>query len=283
MIIVTGATGELGRAIVQSLSKILPVDQIGVSVRDVNKAQDLKALGIRVRHGDFNEPLSLSKAFEGATQVLIVSSNAAASGGVPLKQHQAAIEGAKNAGVKRIVYTSHMAASGSSAFPPARDHHATEKMLSESGLLWTALRHGFYAKNAFLMMGDAHKTGIISVPKDGKVSWTTHADLAEADARILASEGLFNGPTPPLTSAEALDFSDIARVMSQVENRTIRRELISDAELREKLLNRGAPKTVVDIALGFYAASQTGEFEAVDPTLEKLLGRPPDSIRNLIS
>ena len=145
MIIVTGATGQLGRLIVEKLLDRVPADQVGVSVRDPKKTGDLKALGVRVRQGDFSDPDGLRHAFEGATQVLIVSSNARATGGDPLVQHRNAIDSAKDGGVNRIVYTSHMAASATSAFPPARDHAATEAMLAESGQAWTALRHGFYA------------------------------------------------------------------------------------------------------------------------------------------
>ncbi len=132
MIIVTGASGQLGRAIVEKLVERVPVSQVGASVRDPEKASTLAAL--RVRRGDFADPASLSDAFEGATQVLIVSSNASAYGGDPLAQHRAAIEAARAAGAGRVVYTSHMAASSASLFPPMLDHAATEEMLSQSGL-----------------------------------------------------------------------------------------------------------------------------------------------------
>jgi len=134
MFIVTGATGHLGRAIVETLVHRVPANQVGASVRDPEKAADLEALGVRVRHGDFDDPDSLRHAFEGAAQVLIVSSNARASGGDPLAQHRSAIKAARAVGAGRIVYTSHMAASATSAFPPMLDHAATEDMLRRSGL-----------------------------------------------------------------------------------------------------------------------------------------------------
>lgn len=179
MIVVTGATGHLGRAIVEHLVARVPPERIGASVRDPAKAEAFRTLGVRVRHGDFDDPVSLRQAFEGATQVLIVSSNARASGGDPLALHRAAIDAACAVGVKRIVYTSHMAASASSAFPPMLDHAATEDMLRGCGLAWTALRNGFYAASGLMLMGDALTTGLLEAPADGKVSWTAHADLAE--------------------------------------------------------------------------------------------------------
>jgi NAD(P)H dehydrogenase (quinone) len=283
MIIVTGASGQLGRAIVQKLVQRVPARQVGASVRDPEKASDLAALGVRVRRGDFTDPASLSDAFEGASQVLIVSSNAAASGGDPLAQHRAAIEAARAAGARRIVYTSHMAASRDSLFPPMRDHAATEEMLSQSGLAWTALRNGFYASSGLFLMGDALKTGVIEAPADGKVSWTAHADLAEAAAILLANEGQYEGQTPPLTGSQALDLADFAAIASDLQALPVRRELLSDTDFQAKMAARGLPARVADISLGLYRASRQGEFAAVDPALERLLGRSPISVRDLIA
>ena len=283
MIIVTGATGQLGHAIALQLSHRLPASQIGVSVRDPAKASDLEALGIRVRAGNFEDGSSLRHAFEGASQVLIVSSNARAYGGDSLAQHRAAIDAAKAVGARRILYTSHMAVSDTSAFHPMLDHHATEAMLAESGLAWTSLRNGFYGQSGLALMGDALKTGLIEAPADGKVSWTAHADLAEAAAIILADEGSYEGPTPPLTSSEALDLSDLAALASGLLGREITRETITDDTLRTRMLARGLPERVIAISLGLYRASRDGEFAQVDPTLEKLLGRPPIRMLALIA
>ena len=283
MIIVTGASGQLGRAIVEKLVERVPADQVGASVRDPEKANDLAALGVRVRRGDFADPESLPDAFEGATQVLIVSSNASAYGGDPLAQHRTAIEAARAAGARRIVYTSHMAASSASAFPPMLAHAATEIMLGQSGLAWTALRNGFYASSGFQFMGDALKTGVLEVPTDGKVSWTAHADLAEAAAILLAGEGQYEGPTPPLTGAQALDLADLAGIASEGQAQPVRRSPVSDEDFRAKMAARGLPVHVVNIMLGFYVASRQGEFAAVDPTLARLLGRSPITMRELIA
>ena len=282
MIIVTGATGQLGRAIVHKLVERVPANQVGASVRDPAKAAELEALGVRVRHGDFADPESLRYAFEGATQLLMVSSNAAAYGGDPLAQHRSAIEAASAAGARRIVYTSHMAASPASAFPPARDHAATEEMLRQSGLAWTALRHGFYAASGIMLMGDALKTGVLEAPADGKVAWTTHADLAEADAIILADEGRYDGPTPPLTGSQTLDLADLAGIASELTGRPVHRQILPDDELRAKMAARGLPDAAANMALGLYAASRNGEFASVDPKLERLLGRRAISMRDLI-
>lgn len=283
MIIVTGATGQLGRLLVEKLVGRVPPNQIGVSVRDAKKAGDLQGLGVRVRQGDFNDTDSLLYAFEGATQLLIVSSNARASGGNPLAQHRRAIDAAKAVGARRIVYTSHMATSATSAFPPAQDHAATEEMLSQSGLAWTALRHGFYAESGLMISGEGLKTGVIEAPTDGKVSWTTHADLAEADAIILADEGRYDGPTPALTASQAIDLDEFAIIASDVLGKPVSRKLLSDKEFKAKMIVRGTPEGAAKIALGLYIASRNGEFARVDPTLEAMLCRRPTSMRELIA
>jgi NAD(P)H dehydrogenase (quinone) len=283
LIIVTGATGELGRSIVEQLIRLVPANQVGVSVRDPQKASELMALGVRVRRGDFAEPDTLSQAFEGATQVLIVSSNAAAYGGAPLAQHRSAIDAAQAAGAKRILYTSHMGASMTSAFRQMLDHAATEDMLRHSGLAWTALRHGFYTQSGIMLIGDALETGVIVAPADGKVSWTAHADLAEADAIVLANEGRYDGPTPPLTGSQALDLADFADIASELQAKTVQRQIVTDEDFRAKLMARGMPASSTDMILGLYIASRHGEFASVHPCLEQLIGRAPLGVKNLMA
>src|SRR5690349_16795281 len=161
MIIVTGATGQLGRAIVESLVRRIPASKVGASCREPAEASSLAALGVRVRRGDFEDEASLAHAFEGASQVLMVSSNARAQGGDAVTQHRTAIAAARRAGARRLVYTSHMAASVSSQFAPMLDHAATEAILEASGLAWTALRNGFYATSGVALLGNAKSTGTI--------------------------------------------------------------------------------------------------------------------------
>lgn len=283
MLIVTGASGQLGQAIVQKLLDLVPAETVGVSVRDPGKAADLAARGVRVRAGDFADVASLAQAFEGATRVLIVSSNAAATGGDPMAQHRNAIDAARQAGVQRIFYTSHAAADPASAFPPARDHAATEAMLADAGVPWTALRHGFYAESAPMFMGDWQNTGKVVAPADGKIAWTTHADLAEANARLLANDDAQDGPTAPLTGSEALDLADLALIAGDLAGADIRRELMPDTAIAESMAARGAPPSAATIALGLYVASRQGEFATVDSALERLLGRKPQTMREVLA
>ncbi|MEU1983983.1 NAD(P)H-binding protein [Nocardia sp. NPDC019395] len=273
MIIVTGGTGLLGRRIVESLLTRVPADQVGVSVRDPRKAQDLAGRGVRVRHGDFTDPDSLAHAFEGATQVLIVSVDKL--GAEATRQHRAAVDGAVAAGAHRILYTSHMGAAPASRFEPCRDHAADEQMLRDCGVPFTALRNGFYAASAVRFFGQAAETGQLVLPADGAVSWTAHADLAAAAAAILADEGRFDGATPPLTAARAIDFDEIAAIASDLTGRTIQRVTVSDEEFREQMVSYGVPAAQADMMVDIFAAGRAGEFATVDPALAKLIDREP--------
>ncbi|MEO6889991.1 MAG: NAD(P)H-binding protein [Ktedonobacteraceae bacterium] len=279
MIIVTGANGKLGRAIVEHLLELVPAEQIGVSVQDTEKAQDLEKRGVRVRRGDFDDAASLAHAFEGASQVLIVS--ASRTGELAIRLNRTAVDTAKAAGAQRILYTSHMGSNPASPFPPMPTHAAIEVALQESGVAFTALRNGFYASSAAMFLGNAVETGEAIAPEDGPVAWTAHADLARAAAITLTRGGL-DGITPALTGSEALDLAGIAEIVSELTGRPIRRVVVSDDAFRSRLVARGTPEPAVDMLLGMYAASRQGAFAQVNPTLARIIDRPPMPLREVL-
>lgn len=283
MIVITGASGQLGNAIIKKLLDLVPADQIIASTRDALAATDITELGVSVRQGDYDDYDSLVSAFAGASQVLLISSNAAAQGGDPIAHHRTAIRAAQDAGVKRIVYTSHMAANLFSAFPPMRDHGVTEGLLAESGLKWTALRNGFYGASGLAMIEDAFESGTFETTQDGKIAWAAHDDLAQAAANILADEGKFDGPTPALTGSQALDFGVLIEIASDLLGKPISRTIISDNQMTEKLSGFKVPSSVIDIILGLYKAAKNDEFSTVDPALEALIGRAPMTMQELIA
>ncbi|MFF3646495.1 SDR family oxidoreductase [Streptomyces sp. NPDC002564] len=277
MIIVTGATGKLGRRTVEHLLERVPADRVGVSVRDPRKARDLADRGVRVRRGSFDDPASLAHSFEGAGQVLLVSLDR--TGQECVSGHRTAIDAAARAGAGRILYTSQMGAAHGSRFQACRDHARTEDLLRASGLPWTALRNGFYASSALQFLESARHSGDIALPADGPVAWTGHDDLAEATAAILAEEGRFEGPTPPLTASAAHDFGAIAEIASQTTGRPFTRTAVPDGAFREQVLAHGAPAPVADLMLSIFAAARHGEFTAVAPALAQLIGREPATFR----
>ncbi len=276
MIIVTGASGQLGSQIVRRLLERVPADQVGVSVRDTERAADLAAHGVRVRPGDFTKPDTLAAAFEGASQVLIVSVDKL--GEPAVTQHKSAIDAAQRAGAQRILYTSHQAAKPDSLFEPARDHAATEAYLAATGVPFTALRDGFQAVTVPHLLGRALQTGELVAPADGPVSWTTHADLAEAAAAILTDPDRPTSETPVLTAADPLDLNDVAKIVSDLVGRTIRRVVVADEDYVAGLAAHGVPQSAARMFLTMFQAARRGEFAVTDPTLAKLIGHEPQPI-----
>ncbi|GAA4496620.1 SDR family oxidoreductase [Gluconacetobacter tumulicola] len=281
MIVVTGATGQLGRTIVESLLGRRAPSEIVASVRDRSKASGLAARGVTVRTGDFSDRGSLEAAFRGADQVLIVSADKL--GDEALRLHHTAIEAACAAGVHRILYTSHMGARAGSPFLPADQHAGTEADLAACGVSYTSLRHGFYVESCLHMIGDGLQNGELRTPEDGPISWTARADLAEADAAILAGEGRWDGITPPLTAGEAVTMAEIAAIASEVFRREVRHTTVTDEEWRDTKIAAGMPAIYADMLLGTFRAARRGDFAATDPALETLLGRAPRTIRDTVS
>ena len=281
MIVVTGGTGQLGHAFILNLLCLVPGADIVASVRQPDKTSALADSGVDVRHGDFAYPKSMTDTFAGAEQVLIVSANAL--GEEAARLHRNAIDAARAAGVRRILYTSHAGARAGSLFPPADQHAETEAYLARSGLEFTALRHGFYAESCLFMIRDGLRSGELRTPEDGPVAWTSRADLAEADATILASAGEWHGVTPPLTACDAITMAELAHIASEVTGREVRHTTVSDTEWRDAKVAAGTPAVYADLLLGTFRAARQGDFAATDPALKTLLGRSPRTMRETLA
>ncbi|WP_213879390.1 NAD(P)H-binding protein [Pseudomonas sp. dw_358] len=281
MIVVTGASGQLGQGIVSQLASRVGPAHIVASARDLHPLAPLQALGVQVRQGDFTVPESLPAVFAGAGQALLVSVNQL--GETALCMHRTAITAARAAGVRRVLYTSHMGARADSPFLAAVDHAATEAMLAEAGACFTSLRHGFYAESGLHMIGRAFEIGELRVPEDGPVSWTTRADLAEADAILLSEEGRLDSITPALTAPEAFTMADLADIASRLTGREIRHVTLTDEQWLDEAVAQGRPAAIAGMLLGMYQAARRGDFATVDPALEGLLGRRPKTMRDVLA
>ena len=279
VIVITGATGALNGATVEHLLKRMPADQIGVSVRDVSKAQHFADRGVRVRRGSYDDPDALRDSFEGADQVLLVSSSDLTADQASL--HRTAIGAAAAAGATRILYTSHQNASAASPFMAAPVHAAAEAALADSGVAWTSLRNGFYAHSLDWLLGPWQQTGVIAAPADGPVSWTERGDAAEAAAVILAGERTFDGPVS-LTASSAVTFDDIARITSELTGRDIDRVVVDDEQWVAGQVEHGSPEFMARMLLGFFTAARQGDFATTDPALAELLGREPRTVADLL-
>ncbi|MBQ6642935.1 MAG: NAD(P)H-binding protein [Saccharopolyspora sp.] len=273
MIVVTGATGGLGSATVENLLERVPADHIGVSVRDVAKAQHFADRGVRVRQGSYEDPAALRNSFAGAEQVLLVSGNDPAADVVGL--HRNAIEAAVAAGARRILYTSQQAAVPGNPYLPSELHIATESILATSPVAWTALRNGAYGP-LDQVLGPWQQTGEIARPQDGPVPYTDRADVAEATAVVLAGDRAFDGPIT-LTAPRAVTFDDLAAIASDLTGRTIERTVLDDEQWVAEEITNGVPEQAARLMLTWYQAGRDGYFAAADPLMTELLGREPSS------
>lgn len=279
MIVVTGATGALNGATVDHLVERVGAEEVVVAVRDPARAGRFAELGVAVRRGDYADPTSLPGAFEGADQLLLVSSSDPGADAVSL--HRTAIEAARAAGVGRILYTSHQGAGLDSPFKPARDHAATEQLLADSGVAWTSLRNGFYAHSLGWLVGPWRETGTITVPAEGPVAWTAREDAAEAAAVILASDGAYDGLTT-LAATSSPTFAEVASIASELAGREIELVIADEEEWVAGQVAQGTAEFMARFALGIYLAAREGRFANTDGTLRDLLGREPRTVRELL-
>ncbi|MBD8608662.1 NAD(P)H-binding protein [Aeromicrobium sp. CFBP 8757] len=280
MIVITGATGPLNGTTTDRLLDRLPTGEVAVAVRDPAKAQRFTDRSVEVRRCDYADPASLPAAFEGADQLLLVSSNDPGADAVGL--HATAIEAAVAAGVGRILYTSHQGAALDSPFIPARGHAATEQLLADSGVAWTALRNGFYAHSLDMLMGPWRETGTVVVPADGPVSWTAREDAAEAAAVVLADGSAVDGPMT-LTASAAPTFADVVGIASTVIGRPVDLQVVDPEEWVAAQVEAGRPELLARFTLGIFLAAHEGFFAGTDPQLATILGREPRTVADVLA
>ena len=278
-VLVTGANGGLGSAIVAALLERASADDIAVSVRDPDAAERLLERGVRVRRGDFDDSASLDIAFEGAESVVIISTRDR-DNGARFHQQRNAIDAARRAGARHIAYTSIIQRPGS-VFDPALGHHLTEDYLRNCGVAATIFCNGNYIENLPMFFGAGLSAGVLSLPQDGPTAWVARQDLAEAIARIMLA-GSQKGATLALTGPEALDFAQLAEIAGEIVGRRIARRVVDDEAYVNALVSRGMPSLAAASFVSGFESRAQGELAVVDPTLERMLGRRRKTVREIL-
>ena len=276
MILITGANGHLGSAVIDSLLKKVPANQIAALVRDENKADHLKKLGINIRVGEYNNVPSLDTALKGIEKVLLISGLSMER----LKEHSNVVDAAKRAGVKQIVYTGVTMKDADSS--PLKllmsSHFQTEDYIKASSLTYTLLRNSLYAEVIPGFIGDqALNTGISFPAGQGKVPFVYRPDLAEAAAIVLTGKGHEN-KTYELTGDQLYSLQDVANMLAEVSGKQIAYIDPDPTAFANHLKQIGVPEIGIIISTGFAAAIKQGDFEVVFDDLEKLLGRKPTPV-----
>jgi NAD(P)H dehydrogenase (quinone) len=284
MILITGSTGHFGKAAIDHLlEKGVNANSIAALVRDNAKAIELKAKGIQIRKGDYNDYASLKSAFKGIDKLLLVSSNDLQD---RLKQQQHAVKAAREAGVKHIIYTSFARKNETDTSPIAsvgKSHIETENLIKESGIPYTLLLNGLYSDVLPMFFGEqVLQTGIFLPAGNGKVTFATRNDMAEAAANILMGYGHEN-KIYTIGNTESYTLQDAATILQEVTGKPIAYTSPTIAEYTSALTQAGVPAAYIDIFAGFSEAIKQGEFETAGTDLEKLLSRKPATLRDYLT
>jgi NAD(P)H dehydrogenase (quinone) len=270
MIVVTGATGQLGRLVIAALLKKVPASNIVAAVRNAERAKDLAALGVQLRQADYNQPASWDAALKGADKVLLIS---ASEIGQRARQHQAVIDAASRAGVKLLAYTSVLHAD-TSVLGLAAEHKATEAALRASGVPFVLLRHGWYTENYTAGIPTALTLGsVYGCAGDGRISSATRADYAEADVAVLTADNQA-GKIHELAGDTAYTLGEFASEISRQTGRTIGYVNLPEADYRNALLGAGLPEPLAALLADSDTGASEGALFDDGRQLSKLIGRP---------
>ncbi|PYE47932.1 SDR family oxidoreductase [Deinococcus yavapaiensis] len=271
MIAVTGATGHLGRLTLQALLRRgVPASDLIAVVRNPAKAADLTAQGVQVRQGDYFQPDTLVNALEAVDTLLLISSSDFQD---RVGQHRNVVAAAKTAGVKRIAYTSILGADTTSMLL-ARDHHATEELIRESGLPYVILRNGWYTENYTGTLEQTLAQGVIlGAAGDGRFTPATRADYAEAAAAVLTTEGHEN-VTYELGGDEAVTMLYLAAELGRQGGRPVTYQNLPGEEYTRMLVSFGLPEGFATILADSDAGIERGDLATSSGDLRRLIGRP---------
>ncbi len=278
MYAVTGASGHLGRLVVEALlDRGVSAAQIVAIARTPGKVDDLAERGVVVRSGDYDQPDTLVDALAGVDSVLLVSGSEL---GQRLAQHTAVIDAAKAAGVSRVVYTSLLRADTSTSVL-APEHLATEQVLKASGLGYTILRNGWYFENYTASVGQFLQYGAVT----GSAGLTpfnaaARADYAAAAAAVLTEGGRDNAVYE--LGGTSLTMADIAAAVGQAGGKDIPYTTVTDDEYRAILLGAGVPAGYADLIVDIDRTTRAGELNTDSTALADLVGRPLTPLADVV-
>lgn len=275
MILITGATGKIGGAVVRQLLQLLPSTSVAALVRNSAKADELRAAGVDVRIGDYDDPGSLSAAMRGVEKVLLVSGGHADNG---LEQHHNVVDAAVAAGVTCIAYT------GRSLRDPEtlanklmQRHFQTEEYIRRSGAKYVLFRNALYMDVLPMYVDASMMNSGVRLP-GGQVAFALRREMGEAIANILAT-GDCNDRVYSFTGSETYSFGDVAVGLSDLTGKDIPYLPVSIGEYAQDLRSRGLDSPFLPKMLDFLSDIESGQESIVSMDLANVLGRPPASLR----
>jgi NAD(P)H dehydrogenase (quinone) len=279
MFAVTGATGQLGRLVIERLLEIVPANQIVAAVRTPAKAQDLAARGVIVREADYSRPDTLSTALVGVDKLLLISSTEVRG---RLPQHRAVIEAARQAKVSLLAYTSMLHADTSGA-QLAVEHRQTEEAIAASGLPAVILRNGWYTENHLMALPAALEHGaFVGAAKGGLFSSAARADYAAAAAAVLTAPDQA-GKTYELAADHAFTLADLAAEVARQSGKAVVYNDLPQEAYKDVLTGVGLPDDLAALLADSDVAASRDELFHDSGALSKLIGRPTTSMKDSVA
>ncbi|MGA5118652.1 SDR family oxidoreductase [Streptomyces pseudogriseolus] len=277
-IVVTGASGKLGRHVVEQLLEKVPAEQVTAVVRSPEKVADLAGRGIRVAVADYNAPETFDGLFAAGDKVLLISGNEFDKGRV--RQHSLVIDAAKAAGVALLAYTS---APATLTATLADDHRGTERALFDSGVPYVLLRNGWYHENYTENLGPVlEHNAVVAAAGEGRISSASRADYAAAAVAVLTGEGHENA-TYELGGDEAWSFAEYAAELSRQTGREIVYNPVTPEQLTGILVGAGLPEPMAAMFAGVDAAIAEGQLVVDSGDLSRLAGRPTTPLAEAVA
>ncbi|WP_404194189.1 SDR family oxidoreductase [Streptomyces tauricus] len=277
-IVVTGATGHLGRHVIEGLLEKVPADQVVAVVRSEEKAADLAARGVRIAVADYNAPETFDSVFSAGDRVLLVSGNEFDKGRVG--QHKVVLDAAKAAGVALFAYTS---APGTLTAALADDHRGTEAAILESGVTYTLLRNGWYNENYTENLAPVLEHGaVVQAAGEGRISTASRADYAAAAVAVLTGEGHEN-TTYELGGDTAFGFAEYAALVAEASGKEITYNAVPAETYKSILTGAGLPAPFAEILAGVDESIEKGELIVGTGDLSRLTGRPTTPIAESVA
>ena len=271
MIGITGATGHLGRLVVQNLlERGIAPDRIAALVRSPEKADDLVDAGVLVRRADYTEPDTLRSALDGVRRLLLISSSEV---GQRVQHHRNVVDAAREAGVGFLAYTSILGA-GTSRMQLAEEHRATEELIRESGIPFVFLRNGWYLENYTENLGPVLEHGaLLGSAERGRVSAATRADFAAAAAEVLVGSG-HEDRVYELGGDEAFTLSELANEISRESGTLVEYRNVPEEQYAGFLIDAGLPEPFARVLADSDRGIARGELFTESEDLRRLIGRP---------
>jgi len=279
MILVTGATGQLGAAVVRQLLARAGASQIAVLVRDPGKAASLQQLGVSVRVGDYGDGGSLASAMEGADSVLLIASS---EFGQRMRQHQNVIDAARAARVGLLGFTSRsLSDMEGSQNAMMRDYFETEARIRQSGVPAVIFRNALYLDTLPVSLGGpaVFKAGIRVPAGQGAVAYALRREMGEAAANAMLDHP-GGDRTYVLAAPRAYTFDDVARALSEISGSTVAYTPVSDDDFVAHATGQGVPEPMARHLTGFFADVRANQLNQTSTDLQALLGRAPASLKD---